>query len=324
MLAFDSFMTRFPSIDEPDNNDVSRLLVSRRRILSLAGLTVAAGVTLAACGDNTNSTSTASSTPSSASPTSSAACMKLTAEQMEGPYYLDDELVRSDIREHKAGVPLTLELSAVDSVTCKPLTNAAIEIWHCDTLGVYSGYAASTTDFRSSRPTDMPTDGSGTPPAGGGASHQKPVNDLTFLRGMQMTDAKGKVTFSTILPGWYAGRAVHIHTKVHVDGTPSASGYTGGHQAHTGQLYFNEKAMVELAQLKPYKDNTVDRVLLDDDSIYPGGGVTGGLLNLTYTAGSISDGVTASIAMSVETSKTHDGSDAPAMQMGRPSASPTS
>ena len=81
----------------------------------------------------------------------------------------------------------------------------AVDIWHCDALGEYSGVNGTTT---------------------------------TFLRGVQLTDAKGVARFATIYPGWYQGRATHIHMKVHIGGKAAGTTYSGGHVSHTGQMFF--------------------------------------------------------------------------------------
>jgi protocatechuate 3,4-dioxygenase beta subunit len=109
----------------------------------------------------------------------------LAPEQTEGPYYLDDARVRRDIREGRPGRPLTLRLTVVDVSTCRPIRGAAVDVWHCDTGGVYSGTTVAST---------------------------------RFLRGVQRTDAKGIALFRTIYPGWYPGRTVHVHVMVHVGG----------------------------------------------------------------------------------------------------------
>src|SRR6202167_4537387 len=70
----------------------------------------------------------------------------LVPEQEEGPYYIDDEKLRRDITEDRPGVPLKLRLAVVDAARCMPLQNAAVDIWHCDALGVYSGFTASSAD----------------------------------------------------------------------------------------------------------------------------------------------------------------------------------
>ncbi|MBR7678632.1 dioxygenase, partial [Streptomyces daliensis] len=150
---------------------------------------------------------------------------------------------------------------------------------------------------------------------------QEPTDDTTFLRGSQMTDRHGVVEFRTVFPGWYQGRAVHIHTKVHVDGKLTEDGYEGGHQCHTGQLYFEEKAVLASAEADPYRTNTTTRTTLDEDFIYPGGGAQGGLLKLRYKRGRIADGVAASLTVAVDPDATHDGSDAGGPQ---PTGSPSS
>ena len=123
----------------------------------------------------------------------------LTPEQTEGPYYLPLDLLRQDITEGRPGLPLRLRIAVVDVNGCSPLPDAAVDIWHCDAQGYYSGF------------TGYPG-GDADPEAGAG------VEEGTFLRGVQTTNADGIAEFQTIYPGWYTGRTVHIHMKVHVGG----------------------------------------------------------------------------------------------------------
>jgi protocatechuate 3,4-dioxygenase beta subunit len=109
----------------------------------------------------------------------------LAPEQTEGPYYVEDAALRRNVTEGRPGVPLTLRLLVVNASSCKPIRGAAVEIWHCDAGGVYSGVQGDTG---------------------------------MFMRGVQRTDAKGLALFKTIYPGWYQGRTVHIHTMVHIGG----------------------------------------------------------------------------------------------------------
>jgi protocatechuate 3,4-dioxygenase beta subunit len=114
-----------------------------------------------------------------------AACV-LSPEVTEGPYWIDTSLTRRDVREGKAGVPLLLTLTVQNASACTPITNADVEIWHCDADGDYSGFDGSSR--------------------------------TRYLRGHQVSNADGKVNFVTIIPGWYPGRTPHIHLKVHVGG----------------------------------------------------------------------------------------------------------
>ena len=154
----------------------------------------------------------------------------LTREQTEGPYYIDVELLRSDITEGKDGLPLQLTLTTLNATSCQPLANATVEIWHCDAAGDYSGFSGSlpgTPGGGAGGPGGPPPGGPGGPPPGGmggpppggvpagtgPAMRNTPTNDMVFLRGGQVSDASGAVTFQTIYPGWYRGRTVHIHLK---------------------------------------------------------------------------------------------------------------
>lgn len=137
-------------------------------------------------------------------------------EQTEGPYYVAGDLVRSDLREGKPGTPLTLDLLVLSADGCTPLANAAVDVWHCDAGGIYSGYQNQL----------------------GGLDTRGQV----FLRGTQLTGADGRVQFQTIYPGWYPGRTTHVHFKVHLSGNREA----------TSQLYFAEELNREVYGAAPY------------------------------------------------------------------------
>ncbi|ROQ81274.1 dioxygenase-like protein [Streptomyces sp. CEV 2-1] len=255
------------------------------------------------------------------------ACYRLTSETTEGPYYIDADKIRKDITEDKEGIPMTLRLKVIDSDTCKPLKRAAVDIWHCDALGVYSGYESMSTGGPggpgggtppSGAPTDAPTGApTGTPPTGGpggpggggggGGGHSEPTDDERYLRGTQLTDQHGYVEFRTIFPGWYQGRAVHIHTKVHVGGRMTDAGYEGGHTCHTGQFFFAESAVLDSAKAEPYSASTTTRTILTEDTIYDQSGVTGGLMKLSYRKNHMARGVVGSITMGVDPDGTQDG-----------------
>jgi protocatechuate 3,4-dioxygenase beta subunit len=154
----------------------------------------------------------------------------LTPEQTEGPYYVEVDKLRRNITEGKAGVALTLWLSVVNASTCKPIKGAVVDIWHCDATGSYSGVRDTAEE--------------------------------TFLRGLQKTNANGVATFQTIYPGWYRGRTVHIHLKVHLGGTV----------VHTGQLYFPDAVTDAVYRRAPYKSREARDIRNANDSVYRNGG----------------------------------------------------
>ncbi|MFE1931159.1 intradiol ring-cleavage dioxygenase [Streptomyces sp. NPDC059474] len=311
---------------EQQSNDLDpQRDLTRRRVVVAGGAAVAAAglgtaiATTASAGE----TSAASATPSaSASAPSGEVCYRLTSETTEGPYYIDADKIRKDITEHKEGIPMTLRLKVIDSDTCKPVAKAAVDIWHCDALGLYSGYESSSSGGDGTPPTGTPPTGTpptGTPPtdaptgaptgAPPGGGHQEPTDDKRYLRGTQLTDRHGFVEFTTVFPGWYRGRCVHIHTKVHVGGKLTDAGYEGGHTCHTGQLFFAEEVVLASAEVAPYNTSTTERTTLDEDGIYPGNGAQGGLLNLEYRKGKIGKGVTGSLTLGVDPDATHEGTD---------------
>ncbi|MFF6802623.1 intradiol ring-cleavage dioxygenase [Streptomyces sp. NPDC012616] len=311
-----------------------RDLTRRKVVVAGAGAAVAvgAGGALAAgafAGEKKPAqTPTKGGAQATASAGSSEACYLLTSETTEGPYYIDADKIRRDITEDKEGIPLTLALKVIDSDTCKPVAGAAVDIWHCDALGIYSGYeslstggggaptgapSGAPTEAPSGTPTDVPSGApTGEPPSGGGGGggHEEPTDDERYLRGTWKTDRQGRVTFKTVFPGWYRGRTVHIHTKVHVDGKWTDAGYEGGHACHTGQFFFDEASVLAASAVAPYSTSTTERTTLTEDTIYDQSGTQGGLLKLKYDRKNIARGVVGSLTMAVEPDATHDGTDA--------------
>ncbi|GAA3990275.1 intradiol ring-cleavage dioxygenase [Streptomyces plumbiresistens] len=295
-------------------------LTRRKVVVAGAGAAVAVGVGGAVAagafaGEKSGKAATASA---SSTATGAEVCYQLTSETTEGPYYIDADKIRQDITEDKEGIPLTLTLKVIDSETCKPIANAAVDIWHCDALGIYSGYESLSTGGGGTAPTDAPSGTptgtpTGEPPSGapsggtGGGGHEEPTDDERYLRGTWRTDKQGRVTFKTVFPGWYRGRCVHIHTKVHVDGEWTDAGYEGGHACHTGQFFFDEESVLASAEVELYSTSTTERTTLSEDTIYDQSGTTGGLLKLKYDKKNIAEGVLGTITMGVAPDETNDG-----------------
>lgn len=159
-------------------------------------------------------------------------------ELTEGPLFVEEDLNRSDIRTDPSNgavsegiqFDLTFRISQVDNNACTPLANVQVDIWHCDALGIYSD----------TNQLGMDTVG------------QK------FLRGFQKTDANGVVKFTTIYPGWYEGRAVHIHFKIR-----NEQGYD-----FTSQLFFDDTLTDDAFKTDPYSSRGKRNLRNDDDGIY--------------------------------------------------------
>ena len=156
----------------------------------------------------------------------------LAPEQTEGPFFTENDKVRRNVREGRPGAPLTLRTTVVDVSACKPIRAAAVDIWHCDAGGTYSGFAQEGTEGR------------------------------TFLRGIQRTNRAGLAVFDTIYPGWYDGRTVHIHVRV----------YLGGDVVHTGQLYFPDSFTDAVYRRAPYNRRPNRTVRNASDAIFRNGG----------------------------------------------------
>jgi protocatechuate 3,4-dioxygenase beta subunit len=206
------------------------------------------------------------------------ACV-LASEQEEGPYYVDYEKIRRDVTEGRPGVPVRLRVRLMHAKECSPLANAALDIWHCDAQGVYSGFTASSPDGppggRGRRPGAFdPPEGMPPGPRPGawqgmrGPRSHGALDETRFLRGVQLTNAEGIAEFATVYPGWYAGRAIHIHCKVHIGGDGNER-YSGGHVAHTGQFFFPEEITERVAKLEPYaKRLQIHRTTQDEDHVF--------------------------------------------------------
>lgn len=224
------------------------LLNRRTALTAIGGLGLTA--LLAACAGGSTSTaerSTSSSTkaspstPHAQSSTTTAAVhpVALAPEIIEGPYYLDLKNVRSNIVEDRKGAPLALNLVIVNAADGAPVKGAAVDIWHADADGLYSGFVKTS--------------------AGVNNTTASSADDGTFLRGTQISDRLGQVAFATIYPGWYSGRAVHIHVKVR----------TNGKAIHTGQLYFDDALTDNVfASVAPYSGRAERDVRNATDSFY--------------------------------------------------------
>jgi protocatechuate 3,4-dioxygenase beta subunit len=251
--------------------------MDRRQLLRLAAtFGVGAGaLQLMGCGD---------STPSSPSPPSGgggtgSACSRV-PEETAGPYPADGSngptvlsltgVVRNDIRSSFAGlsgvadgVPLVIDLTIVSSSTCAPLAGRAVYLWHCDALGRYSLYSA-------------------------GATNQN------YLRGVQEADANGKVSFTTIYPGCYAGRWPHIHFEVY----PSlASATSVSNKVATSQIALPKSASDQVYAQSGYAGSAANsaQVTLASDGVF-GDGAT---LELATVTGAAATGLTATLTVAI-------------------------
>jgi protocatechuate 3,4-dioxygenase beta subunit len=163
----------------------------------------------------------------------------LSATMTEGPYYVDEALVRRDVRDGRPGTEFLLRLKIADAKTCEGTPGAIVDIWHCDADGTYSAAAPLGREDRT--------------PAG----HLKPINGKRFLRGRQIADVDGIVEFVTIYPGWYNGRTPHIHFKVHV----------GEREVATSQLFFANELSAEVYSKAPYAAHGMADTINDSDGV---------------------------------------------------------
>lgn len=201
-----------------DDRPVGRIL-SRREALALLS---AAGALTPVAG----AAGTAMRGPDAASAPKPGCLVR--PELIEGPYFLDQRLQRSDIRSEpstgiaRPGVPLSLtfNVSRVDAGSCAPLPGAIVDIWQCDAAGEYSGFDDRTVGFD--------------------------TRNQAFLRGYQLTSDRGIARFTTVYPGWYPGRSVHIHFKIRTGTAPDAV------YEFTSQVFFDEALTDRVHARPPY------------------------------------------------------------------------
>lgn len=231
--------------------------LSRREALSVLG--GAGAVLSASCGGGASPTSpttttTTTTTTTGGTGTSSGACV-VSPNETIGPYPSLADFVRSDIRESKQGLPLTLTIGVVNtSSACAPVSGAVVDIWQCDADGNYSQYGSE--------------------------------RNLTYLRGLQTTDGNGKVTFTTIYPGWYQGRATHIHVEVTIN----------GRSAKVTQIAFPEDTSAQVYRTGVYASSGQNPTTNARDNVFSDG-VTNELL--TITGGDTTSGFTATFQVGI-------------------------
>jgi protocatechuate 3,4-dioxygenase beta subunit len=232
---------------ENDDKQVG-LVLNRRDVLKILGLGSAAGI-LAACAPEVAATlaptavlptdavvTQAVATELAAAATAIPMCV-VRPELTEGPFFVDEMLHRSDIRPDPSDgsisqgtqLDIVFNVSQLSANGCSALPGAQVDLWHCDAFGAYSDVQHST--------------------------------GKKFLRGHQVTDANGQATFTTIYPGWYSGRAVHIHFKIRVN-----------NQEFTSQLFFDETLTDQVYAQEPYAQRGERTVRNEQDNIFNSGG----------------------------------------------------
>lgn len=283
--AYEGRLLDRPSEDVVDQGagfDI-KTLVTRRRVLSLVGVGVGAAA-LAACGSDSTESSTSKPSTGSASATSTTSEGEI-PQETNGPYPADGTsevnileesgIVRSDITSSLDGgttvdgVPLTLKFTVTDMANGNvPFESAAVYVWHCDAAGLYSMYSEG-------------------------------VEDETYLRGIQVADANGELTFQTIVPGCYAGRWTHIHFEVY----PDANSATNVSNAiATSQLAFPADMLSDVYALDAYAGSSENLAgvgtSIENDQIFGEGDYS---LQTLTVSGDAKSGYTGTLAVAVDT-----------------------
>ncbi|KAI0155529.1 Intradiol ring-cleavage dioxygenase [Pestalotiopsis sp. NC0098] len=219
----------------------------------------------------------------------------LAPDTIWGPYGIDGEIVRHDLRElstGQEGLDFYLDIGVIDIETCEPLPKAALSIWNCNATGTYSGFTGIDPDTASFYD-------------GVTARDDGTTDDDTFLRGIQVTDDEGMIEFLTLFPGYYITRTSHIHVTVQTNIT-NGTGFSESKIQHIGQLFFEEDLLNEVYQLSPYSDHleTLNRTTNAEDSLYSSASSDGysAVISVSQIGDALADGLVGYITIGVNTS----------------------
>lgn len=176
---------------------------------------------------------------------------------------------------------MILDTQVIDMATCEPVSNAMVEIWHCNSTGVYSGIVASSNGLGTSDPANINT---------------------TFLRGLQPTDDLGVAQFTTLFPGHYTSRANHIHVLAHFNGTMYENGtYGGGYVSHVGQIFFDQDLISLVEVVAPYSTNAQELTSNADDGVLEDEGATSDpFVEYSLLGSSVEEGIFGWIAFGID------------------------
>lgn len=250
-------MQKSPGLDEHEEAPNEFIIKRRTALFGLLGGTVTsiAGLMPSAHAQSTFQPKTIKESAGVGDFLAGLPICRITTATVEGPYYIDQRILRSDIRENQPGVPLELELQVANANSrCRPVKGAVVSIWQCNAMGEYSGYLFND-------PNEFPI------LKGANEQGHVPEKDSErWLRGAQVADAEGKVTFKTIVPGWYTPRAAHIHVRAFLNDKTML----------TTQLYFPQSVLNTIQSThKDYKSRGVSIYTNENDVVRAQSGITG-------------------------------------------------
>lgn len=258
----------------------------RREVVALHGKKKRDTDTILAKSHKSSKTGVTADTAASDLFSSSPTCI-LNPEGEVGPYRVQGEHIRSDLRESQPGVPIIIDGQFINVETCQPITNLYWDVWNCNATGVYSGIVAQ----------------------GNGNTADASNINTTFLRGLQKTDSDGVVQFLSIFPGHYSGRTTHHHMVAWLDAQVlSNNTLSGGKAAHIGQIFWDQDLINEVEATAPYNTNTAtlttnaeDKVVSDETSTD-----SDPFLEYVKLGDSLSDGVFGWVTLGINVSASYD------------------
>ncbi|KAK4057717.1 hypothetical protein OIO90_001365 [Microbotryomycetes sp. JL221] len=178
----------------------------------------------------------------------------LTPVVTQGPYYHDrGHPIRQNMAENEIGVPFLMDIGIINVKTCEPMTGVLVDIWHANATGHYSGHPDPKPELFWEGPAAYG------PRKGLLSAFPRTIDHETWLRAAWPTNKNGVAQFSSIFPGYYTGRATHVHVKVHTEWEPHSNNgtFTASRMIHVGQLFVEDEINSVIDRIHPYTENPI-------------------------------------------------------------------
>lgn len=246
----------------------------------------------------------------------------LAPETTEGPYYhTEGHPIRSNMAETQLGLLFLMNVGVIDVETCQPVPNILVDLWHANSTGYYAGHPTAKPGLENEKPASSGVR------KGLKSAYPRTNDQETWLRGALPTDSNGVAEFTSVFPGYYTGRATHVHVKVHPDYEVLPNGtFTSGRLIHTGQFFVDDHINEQIDKIQPYNENPLlevgqpgrTRNWEDSLQIYQGSHANGYMptFDIEFLGGVLQQGLIGYITMGVNLSASYEAKWTPESGIG--------